>query len=163
VTHATIDERRYSDLLEDAAHPPGVRLVTRNTLVADVDEAVITAVTGLHAASGLRAVALRSLGGAVGRVPADATAFAHRDAEAMVVGLVMLPETAIEPEIEQALAPWHAVAARGTGTYINFQGSATAADVAAAYPPATFARLAAVKRAYDPDNRFALNHNIEPA
>jgi FAD/FMN-containing dehydrogenase len=35
--------------------------------------------------------------------------------------------------------------------------------VAAAYPPATHTRLAAVKRAYDPDNRFALNHNIEPA
>ena len=51
----------------------------------------------------------------------------------------------------------------GTGTYINFQGSATAADLAAAYPPATYARLAGVKRAYDPDNRFALNHNIAPA
>ena len=50
----------------------------------------------------------------------------------------------------------------GTGTYINFQGSATDADVAAAYPPATYARLAAVKRAYDPGNLFALNHNIEP-
>ena len=74
----------------------------------------------------------------------------------------MLPDTATDPEIEQALVPWRAVAAHGVGTYINFQGSATAADVAAAYPPATYARLAAVKRAYDPDNRFALNHNIKP-
>lgn len=55
------------------------------------------------------------------------------------------------------------MAAHGTGTYVNFQGSATAADLAAAYPPATYARLAAVKRAYDPANRFALNHNVEPA
>ena len=54
------------------------------------------------------------------------------------------------------------MAAHGVGTYINFQGSATDADLAAAYPPATYARLAAVKRAYDPGNLFALNHNIEP-
>jgi hypothetical protein len=55
------------------------------------------------------------------------------------------------------------VAAHGTGAYIDFQGSATAADLAAAYPPATYARPAAVKRVYDPGNRFAGNHNSEPA
>jgi FAD/FMN-containing dehydrogenase len=75
----------------------------------------------------------------------------------------MLPHTATDAEVEQALDPWRAVAAHGSGTYVNFQGSATAADLAAAYPPATYARLAAVKRAYDPGNRFAYNHNIKPA
>ena len=108
-------------------------------------------------------IAVRSLGGAFARVPSDATAFAHRDAEAMVVGMVILPETATDADVERALEPWRTVAAYGTGTYINFQGSATDADVAAAYPPATYARLAAVKSAYDPGNLFALNHNIEPA
>jgi FAD/FMN-containing dehydrogenase len=68
-----------------------------------------------------------------------------------------------DAELERALEPRRPVAARGTGTYVNFQGSATAEDVAAAYPPATYARLAAVKRAYDPHNRFALNHNVEPS
>jgi FAD/FMN-containing dehydrogenase len=54
------------------------------------------------------------------------------------------------------------VAALGTGTYVNFQGSATAEDVALAYPPATYERLVEVKRAYDPDNVFAHNLNIDP-
>jgi FAD/FMN-containing dehydrogenase len=54
------------------------------------------------------------------------------------------------------------VASHGTGTYIGFQGSATAEDIAAAYPPGTYARLAAVKRAYDPGNLFASNHNVDP-
>jgi FAD/FMN-containing dehydrogenase len=162
VTEAIISERRYAEILEHAEHPPGLRLVARNTLVPTIDEAVIAAIDRMHAASGPTAIAVRSLGGEFGRVPPNSTAFAHRDAEAMVVCMLMLPDTATDAEVERALAPWRAVAARGTGTYVNFQGSATAEDVAAAYPPATYARLAAVKRAYDPGNRFALNHNIAP-
>ncbi len=162
VTEATISERRYSETLEHAEHPPGLRLVARNTLVPNLHDGVIAAIDRLHTAPGPMAIAVRSLGAAFGRVPADATAFAHRDAEAMVLCGLMLPGTATDADVERALVPWRAVAAHGTGTYVNFQGSATAADIAAAYPPATYARLAAVKRTYDPDNRFALNHNIEP-
>ena len=163
VTKGNLSERRYAEILEDAQHPPGARLVVRNTLVPSLDDAAIAAINRLHAAPRPTVVAVRSLGGAFGRVPTDATAFAHRDAEAMVVSMAMLPETATDAEVERALVRWRDVAAHGTGTYVNFQGSATAADLAAAYPPATYARLAAVKRAYDPANRFALNHNVEPA
>jgi FAD/FMN-containing dehydrogenase len=163
VVEGTLAERRYAEILEDAEQfPPGIRLIARNALVPDLDDATVAAIARLHAA-GRTAVAIRSLGGAFGRVSSDATAFAHRDAEAMVLGMIMLPAAAPDVDVLRALLPWHAVASHGTGTYVNFQGSATATDVAAAYPPATYARLAAVKRAYDPDNRFALNHNIEPA
>ena len=164
VTEARIGERRYREILDDAEQlPAGIRFVTRNTLVPALDDDVITELGSLHAAAVPAAIALRSLGGAFGRVPASATAFAHRNAEAMVVAAPMLPGTADDADVERALVPWRAVAARGTGAYVNFQGSATAADVAAAYPPATLARLAAIKRGYDPDNRFALNHNVKPA
>ena len=163
VTKASVSERRYAEILEEAQRPPGVRLVVRNTLVPTLDDGVIAAIDRLRAAETPTVAAVRSLGGAFGRVPADATAFAHRDAEAMVVGMAMLPETATDADVDRALVPWRAVAAHGTGTYVNFQGSATAEDLAAAYPPATYARLAAVKRSYDPANRFAFNHNIEPA
>jgi FAD/FMN-containing dehydrogenase len=80
----------------------------------------------------------------------------------MVIAALVLPAAAGSADADRALDPWRAVAARGTGAYVNFQGSATAADVAAAYPPATLARLAAIKRGYDPDNRFSLNHNVKP-
>jgi FAD/FMN-containing dehydrogenase len=160
VTAASIAERGYAEILEDALHPPGVRLVGRNTL-ATLADGMIAAIAHLSRTAPM-VIALRSLGGAFARVPAEATAFAHRDAEVMVVGGLLLPETATDADVERALEPWRVVAAYGTGTYVNFQGSATAEDVAAAYPPATYARLVRVKRAYDPDNVFALNHNVAP-
>jgi FAD/FMN-containing dehydrogenase len=163
VTAATISELRYTEVLKDAQHPPGLRLVGRNTLVPTLNDNVIAAIDRLHGTPAPTAIAVRSLGGAFARIPTDATAFAHRDAEAMVVCQLMLPDTATDAEVEQALVPWRAMAAHGTGTYVNFQSSATAEDLAAAYPPATYARLATVKHAYDPNNLFALNHNVEPA
>jgi FAD/FMN-containing dehydrogenase len=163
VAEASISERRYAEILENAALPPGLRFVVRNALLPTLDDAAIAALGRLHATPGAGALAVRSLGGAFGRVSADATAFAHRDAEAMVVCMLMLPDSTPDDEIERMLVPWRAVAALGDGTYVNFQGSATAEDLAAAYPAQTYARLAAVKRAYDPENRFARNHNVEPA
>ncbi len=163
VTSANISERRYAEILEEAQHPPGIRLVGRNTLARTLSDGLIGAIEGFVAGPAPSMVAVRSLGGAFARVPVDATAFAHRDAEVMVQGGVVLPLTSTDADVERALLPWQAVAAHGLGTYVNFQGSATAEDVAAAYPTATYARLAEVKRAYDPANLFALNHNIDPA
>jgi FAD/FMN-containing dehydrogenase len=160
VTSATIARRAYPDILESALRPPHARLTARNTLVAALDRDVIAAIGHLRAGAPV-IVALRSLGGAFGRVPRNATAFAHRDAEAMIVALAMLPENATDRDVDDALEPWSAVAEKGCGTYLNFQSSATAADLTAAYPPATLARLTAVKRAYDPGNRFAVGHTIE--
>ena len=80
-----------------------------------------------------------------------------------MVGGFVLPEQLGATQVEGALTLWREVAALGTGTYVNFQGSATPEDVAEAYPPATYARLAEVKRSYDPTNVFALNHNVLPA
>ena len=160
VTRATIAERRYGEILESAEHPPGLRMAVRNVLVPSLDDAVPAAIARLHATPGPRMIAVRSLGGAFGRVPADATAFAHRDAEAMIICGAMLPPGV---DADAVFTPWSELAAHGTGTYVNFQGSATPSDVAAAYPPATRTRLAAVKRTYDPHNRFRLNHNVPPA
>ena len=161
VSEATITERPYASILEEPFRAPGIRPVCRSSLTSLGDD-VVSAVAAAHHGPAPTALSLRSLGGAMSRVPADATAFAHRDAEAMVVAFVLLGEDASESDVASALRPWRDVAALGSGTYIGFQGSATPEDVAAAYPPATYARLAGVKRTYDPGNVFARNHNIEP-
>ncbi|MFD2792085.1 FAD-binding oxidoreductase [Promicromonospora vindobonensis] len=152
---------QYTDVLASAHQPPPGRLLSRNTLVPTLDDDVVDATVAAYR-SGISTV-LRSLGGAFGRVPADATAFAHREAEAMIVGAAFLPTDATDADADAALAPWAAVARHGTGVYLNFQGSDTPDDLAAAYPPRTYARLAAAKRRYDPENLFARNHNVAPS
>ncbi len=161
VTSDDIRAMPYAEVLEDARRPGGMRIETRNTLVADLGNEFIGTIEALF--GGRRtALALRSLGGAVARVPADATAFAHRDAEVMLVAGMFLPADATPEQVGEALAPWAPLAAHGSGAYVNFLGSASEADVAAVYPPATYQRLAAVKKAYDPQNVFRRNHNIRP-
>lgn len=163
VTAARIETRRYAKILEHVGPRAGVQMVVRNTLVREIDDNTIAAVAGLLTAPNGFRVAVRSLGGAFGRVPADATAFAHRDAEAMIIGMLMVPDAGDDRAARRALEPWHSVAARGSGIYLNFQSSDTAEDLAAAYPAGTSGRLAAVKRRYDPGNVFSHNHNIAPA
>jgi FAD/FMN-containing dehydrogenase len=49
------------------------------------------------------------------------------------------------------------------GSYVNFLGDEGAERVRAAYTPSGYARLAAIKRTYDPTNFFRVNQNIPPA
>jgi FAD/FMN-containing dehydrogenase len=49
------------------------------------------------------------------------------------------------------------------GAYVNFLGDEGRERVRAAYPGATWDRLAEVKRRYDPENLFRLNQNVPPA
>jgi len=151
----------YANVLQDAHHPAGVRIEARNTLVPDLSEEFIAAIEELLGGGGV-VLTLRGLGGAFSRVPQDATAFAHRDAEAMLVAGLLLPTDPAPGQTEEAQARWAAAAVHGSGAYVNFAGSATGADLAAIYPPATRQRLTAVKRAYDPGNVFRRNHNIRP-
>jgi hypothetical protein len=146
----------YAEVLQDSQLPAGMRFEARNALFPVLGDEPIAAVEPLL--RGGAAVELRSLGGAAARIRPDATAFAHRDAEAMAVACAMLPEAAPREEP----AGWAPLAALGSGAYVNFLGSATGADIAAAYPPAAYQRLAAIKRRYDPGNVFRRNHNIQP-
>ncbi len=106
---------------------------------------------------------LRVLGGAMSRVPAGSTAFAHRARKLMFVVSKPFGETG-EPEATtafvQAFADLLSPVARGV--YANFVGDEGESRVHDAYPPATYERLAALKARYDPTNLFHLNQNIRP-
>ena len=162
VTDWQVSARPFAGILEDAQPPPGVRVVPRNVLVPELGDDVAASIAEAAAQTPAPVLSLRALGGAVAQVPSSATAFAHRDSEAMIVSAAFVPEDADDDVIDAALAPWRLVAAHGRGAYVNFLGSATPEDVRAAYPPETLARLAAVKQVYDPHNLFRRNHNVLP-
>ena len=154
-------ERPYADVLVDAHAPPeGLRVEARNVLVDSLSDDVIAAIDAAYGRGDAGVVFLRSLGGAMARIAPEETAFAHRAAEALIVSGTFLPPGATDDMVEAALRPWHRVAAFGSGAYINFLTTSTPEDVAMAYPPATRARLAQLKRRYDPSNLFSRNHDI---
>ena len=156
-----VSVKAYADVLEEAHPPEGVLPVIGNALVESVDEAVIEAIATAYACGG-RVVFLRSLGGAFGRVDAGATAFAHRDAEALVVSAAFLPLEATGEQVDAARAVWRTIGDHGIGAYAGFLGSDTPDDVAALWPPATLERLREVKRSWDPENTFRRNFNVAP-
>ncbi len=111
----------------------------------------------------LRATQLRVLGGAMARVPNDATAYAHRGARIMA----NLAAFYTGPEDKTVRQAWindfaRALNQGNSAAYVNFLGDESPARVRAAYPGATWDRLVAVKRRYDPANLFRLNQNIPP-
>ena len=138
----------------------------RSSFLAELDEST----AGLAIASVLespRPMAMfhfRILGGQMARIPADATAFAHRDARFMVMIMAGFEDPAARPDA----AAWAsgllaALRPQARGVYSNFLGDEGDARVHEAYPPATYARLAAVKATWDPTNVFRRNQNIRPA
>jgi FAD/FMN-containing dehydrogenase len=154
----------YADILADGATPPpGIEIVTRNAFVEteSVPEVLhILAEVGASPRSPF--MAIRSLGGAISRVPNDATAYAHRHAELMIVTTAAGPKPVIDAARPDLNAIWDRLTPHVDGAYANFLTTATEDDVVAIYPTDTYQRLAAVKRQYDPGNLFTHNHNVWP-
>jgi hypothetical protein len=103
---------------------------------------------------------LRQLGGALGRAEESGGALSHLDAAFVMlgIGMPMTPELgqAIEGRLDsfdEAMAPWIA-----DGGYFNFAERPCDAD--AILPAETCARLAEVKRKWDPDGTIVANHAV---
>jgi FAD/FMN-containing dehydrogenase len=158
---------RYPEIYRLFENGPGpAEEVARSLFVDAVDrDAAEAVVDHLQASTAPLAVAqLRVLGGAMARVPADATAFAHR-ARRVMVAIGAVYERAEETPVHEAWVAAFAAALRqgDAGVYVNFLGDEGEARVREAYPDPTWDRLAAIKSRYDPTNVFRLNQNIPPA
>ena len=111
----------------------------------------------------MRVAQLRVIGGAMARMAADATAFAHRGSRIMV-NVAAFYEG---PDDKDLRAAWvdglvAALQQDDRGAYVNFLANEGQERVRAAYPGSTWDRLAAVKARYDPTNLLRLNQNIPP-
>jgi FAD/FMN-containing dehydrogenase len=155
----------HADTLVDGlTPPPGIQIATRNAFVdQDSVSEVLRILVEVGAAQRPPSIAIRSVGGAVARVPNDATSYAHRQAELMFAISTVGPAPVIEATRPAIDAIWWKLGPHIAGAYANFLSSATEEDVATIYPAETYQRLAAVKRQYDSGNLFAHNHNVRPA
>jgi FAD/FMN-containing dehydrogenase len=157
----------YPELQEIYARLPfGLRNYWSGRFLRELPDEVLSLTAEKFAADGANGgVLFESLHGAPQRVPADATAFAGRQArwDATFIN-VWVDSEEDDRHIDaarsysKALAPW----ALGGG-YLNYASEAASQGLESEYGSEKLARLRAVKREYDPANVFRFNHNIAPA
>ncbi len=150
---------------EDPSYRPTA--ASRTTFVDALDDSAVRTILEQLAASdaSLRAVQLRALGGAVSRVPNEATAYAHRHRRMMVNVASFYDGQEDRPRREAWVREVGAALRQGDDDagYVNFLEDEGPGRVRAAYPGGAWERLASVKRRYDPTNFFHRNQNIPPA
>ena len=150
----------------DPSFVPGRSYYFKSCDLAELSDEIIdiTMERSLQIQSPLTSFPIWQMGGAVGRVGDDETAFNGRGA-GFTYNIGCSTETAegFDEEREwvrsfwSALEPWH------QGVYMNFLGDEDPARVPEAYGPEKYDRLRALKQRYDPDNFFRINQNIPPS
>jgi hypothetical protein len=149
----------------DPSFPHGRWYYMRACDVAELSDEVIdiTAAHSMRIGSPLTAFPIWQMGGAVGRVPEEATAFGSRGAGHTfnITTSTEGPE-GFEQEREWARGLWSALEPYHQGVYVNFLMDEGEERVREAYGAEKYDRLKALKRKYDPDNFFRLNQNIPP-
>ena len=109
-------------------------------------------------------VFIAHMGGATNRVPADATAYRHRDAEF----IMNVHGRWADPKADEKCIAWcrelfnEATPYATGGVYVNFMTEEETQRVEDAYGD-SYKRLVELKNKYDPTNMFRLNQNIRPA
>ncbi len=154
----------------DSALPKGVRAVWKNAFFGPLTDDLIDAlVEGCSQQVWLgTGVDLHHLGGAYGRVPEDATPFPNRAAPYWLNIYGFWADSDDDARDSAWIRGFHAAVApfSTAGSYVNAitqdRGVSARDHALAIYGPAKLARLVELKRRYDPENLFRLNHNIPP-
>jgi FAD/FMN-containing dehydrogenase len=136
---------------------------TLDSLTDDVIDIVVEHASAIT--SPMTTVPVFTLGGAVARVPEDATAFPNRQAlHDINIVAAWTPDDA-EPDrhIQWVRAFFAALEPHSRGFYVNFTNDDSPDRVrSGAYGSEKWSRLVALKAKYDPTNLFRMNANIPP-
>jgi FAD/FMN-containing dehydrogenase len=149
----------------DAGQPKGRRYYWKSeyleALSGDTDRILLT--HGRLIESPHTAILCFQLGGAMARVPEDASAAGHRKA-GFVVNVAGAWDDPAETERHTAWVRscWEELRPHSTGTYVNFLTQEDGDDRVRAAYGANYDRLAALKARFDPDNVLRANQNIAP-
>ncbi len=157
----------YEDLqrMLDEDYPDGMRYYWKSIFLTELTDEVVDLMLRYNDStpSELSTVDLWHLGGAVGDVPQDATAFWHRDKPHMLT----FEANWVDPADDGANVDWARegfaearVLAVADGLYGNFPGFGE--DPTSHLFGGNYDRLVELKAKYDPTNRFRSNQNIEP-
>jgi FAD/FMN-containing dehydrogenase len=150
--------------LIDPLWQKGIHAYFKATNLARLDDELIERLCRQHeSAPGPQCeIHVHQMGGAVARVGDSDTAFSERSMQFVlnaVTGWHDPGEAAAHTQWARAVIDAAADASTGRA-YVNFLGDS--GEARSSYGAETYARLLALKRAYDPTNVFRLNQNIEP-
>jgi FAD/FMN-containing dehydrogenase len=157
-----INKIPYANVLQDAHPPAGVTVIVKSTFVENFSDELVETIAKSHGKDSGRFLMIRSIKGAMEKVPVEATAFAYRKSEALIIAPMFLPPNATEEIIQKIVKPWQEIKAFGKGAYAGFISTNTEEDVNDVYPKEIYERLAEIKKKYDPQNNFNQNYNIKP-
>jgi FAD/FMN-containing dehydrogenase len=152
----------------DSTVPHGWHYYWKSTDLPELSDDLIDVLVehGFSAGSPRSYAVIFHLGGAVSRVPDDATAYAGRHAphNINVNGVWRPDEDLAKSETEWTRRFFDALEPYREGVYVNFLDADDETErVHEAYGECTYRRLAEIKAEFDPDNVFHLNQNVEPA
>lgn len=147
----------YASIMQNAAGTPHVATgepLSHSGLLNHITPEFAAAAAKALESGAIYFFQIRSVGGAVSDVPADATAYGFRSANFQV--------TAMGGHVQRMAEVWAELYPFFDGLYLSFETDQSPERLADAFPPATLARLQELKQRYDPDNVFRHNFNLAP-